>query len=99
MTTDQLERELLKLPAAGRARLAERLIASLDEDPDVEAAWKTEVRRRDAEVESGALRAIPVEDALRTTRAKFGWKSGESVFVGDRAMLTTSRSSTITEER
>jgi putative addiction module component (TIGR02574 family) len=73
MTTDQLERELLKLSAADRARLAERLIASLNEDPEVEAAWKTEVRRRDAEREPGAVRAIPVEDALRTIRAKFGW--------------------------
>ena len=73
MTTDQLERELLKLPAADRARLAERLIASLDEDPEVEAAWKAEVRRRDAELESGAVSAIPVEDALRAIRAKFGW--------------------------
>jgi putative addiction module component (TIGR02574 family) len=73
MTTDRLERELLKLPAADRARLAERLIASLDEDPEVEAAWMTEVRRRDAELESGAVRAIPVEDALRAVRVKFGW--------------------------
>ena len=37
MTTDQFEQELLKLPAADRARLAERLIASLDEDAEVEA--------------------------------------------------------------
>jgi putative addiction module component (TIGR02574 family) len=73
MTTDRLERELLKLPAADRAHLAERLIASLDEDPEVEAAWMTEVRRRDAELESGAVRAIPVEDALRAVRVKFGW--------------------------
>jgi putative addiction module component (TIGR02574 family) len=73
MTTDQIERELLKLPVADRARLAERLIASLDEDSEVEAAWKVEVRRRDEELQSGAVQAIPVEDALTTIRTRFGW--------------------------
>lgn len=71
MTTEQIEQELLKLPAAERARLAERLIASLDEDSDVEAAWIAEVRRRDEELQSGAVSAIPAEDALRSLRACF----------------------------
>ncbi|MGD2047495.1 MAG: addiction module protein [Gemmatimonadota bacterium] len=73
MTTDQIEQELLKLPAADRARLAERLIASLDEDAEVEAAWIAEVRRRDEELRSGAVHGIPVEDALATIRTRFGW--------------------------
>jgi putative addiction module component (TIGR02574 family) len=73
MTTNQIEQELMKLPAADRARLAERLIASLDEDAEVEAAWVTEVRRRDEELRSGTVEAIPVEDALTTIRTRFGW--------------------------
>ena len=73
MTTDQIEQELLKLPAADRARLAERLIASLDEDSEVEAAWIAEVRRRDEELQSGAVEAIPVEGALKTIRTRLGW--------------------------
>ncbi len=73
MTTDQIEHELLKLPVADRARVAERLIASLDEDSEIEAAWKVEVRRRDEELLSGAVQAIPLEDALTTIRARFGW--------------------------
>lgn len=73
MTTDQIEQELLKLPASERARLAERLIASLDEDAEVQAAWIAEVRRRDEELQSGAVEAIPVEDALKTIRTQFGW--------------------------
>ena len=73
MTTDQIERELLKLPMADRARLAERLIASLDEDAEVEAAWLAEVLRRDEELQSGAVQGIPVEDALKSIRARFGW--------------------------
>lgn len=49
MTAEQIEQELLKLPLAERARFAERLIASLDEDTEIAAAWIAEVRRRDEE--------------------------------------------------
>ncbi len=73
MTTDQIERELLKLPATDRARLAERLIASLDDDTEVEAAWLAEVRRRDAELQTGAAESIPLEDALASIRERYGW--------------------------
>jgi putative addiction module component (TIGR02574 family) len=73
MTTDQIEQELLKLPASDRARLAERLIASLDEDAEVEKAWAAEVRRRDGELESGAAEAIGLEDALASIRARYRW--------------------------
>jgi hypothetical protein len=51
----------------------QRLIASLDEDSAVEAAWISEVRRRDEELRSGAVQAIPDEDALSSIRARFGW--------------------------
>jgi putative addiction module component (TIGR02574 family) len=73
MSTEQIEQELLKLPLAERARLAERLIASLDEDAEVEAAWIAEVRKRDEELVSGAVEGIPLEDALRSIRTKVGW--------------------------
>jgi len=70
MTTEQIERELMKLLLAERARLAERLVASLDEDAEIEAAWIAEVRRRDEELMSGAVAGIPVEDALTSIRAR-----------------------------
>ncbi len=73
MTTEQIERELVTLPMAQRACLPERLIASLDEDSVIEAAWIVEVRRRDDEWASGAVEPIPLEDALSSIRARFGW--------------------------
>lgn len=73
MKTEEIEQELLKLPLAERARLAERLIASLDGDSEIEAAWIAEVRRRDEELVSGAVEAIPLEDALTSIRNRFGW--------------------------
>ena len=73
MSTEQIEQELLKLPASERARLAERLIASLDEEEDLDQAWLVEVRRRDREIDSRAVEALPVEDALKTLRDRLGW--------------------------
>ena len=73
MTTDQLEQEALKLPAEQRARLAERLIASLDADAEIEKEWLAEVKRRDAELDAGAVAAIPMEDALASARERLGW--------------------------
>ena len=65
----EIEQELLHLPQAERARLAHRLIVSLDDDlpPDegVEAAWLEEIKRRDAEIERGDVQLIPAEEAMR----------------------------------
>ncbi len=73
MTADQIELEALKLPAPQRARLAERLISSLDEESEVEKEWLVEVRRRDTELDSGEVEGIPLEDALSSVRGKFDW--------------------------
>ena len=73
MSTEQIERELLRLPASERARLAERLIASLDEDSEMDRAWAEEVRRRDGELDSGAVQSLPLEDSLRDLGNQLGW--------------------------
>ena len=64
-TIDEIEAAALQLPREERARLAERLIASLGVDPEVEASWKAEVRRRLEELRSGAVPSIPGEQVLR----------------------------------
>ncbi len=65
-----LESEALKLTPSERAALAQRLLASLDEDPEIEEAWAAEIERRIAEVESGAVQVVPIADALAQVRAK-----------------------------
>lgn len=70
-TLEFLEAEALRLSAAERARLVERLIASLDIDPEVEAAWAVEVERRNAEIESGAVTLVPGPEALARLKAQF----------------------------
>lgn len=69
MPIEALEAEVLGLPSAERSRLLDRLIASLDVDPAVEEAWMLEARRRDEEIESETVQAIPGDLALARLRA------------------------------
>lgn len=70
MTIEQLERELLELPPRERARLAERLLASLDDESSLERRWYDEADRRLAELKAGAVREIPGEDVFRKLGAR-----------------------------
>lgn len=70
-TVETLEAAALHLPPGERARLVERLIATLDTDPEVEEAWATEVERRQAEIESGAVSLLPGPETLATLKAEF----------------------------
>ncbi len=70
-TIEALEAEALRLSAAERARLVERLIASLDLDPELEETWAVEVERRSAEIESGAVALISGPEALARLKAEF----------------------------
>ena len=64
-----LEAEVLKLVSADRALLAEHLIASLDEDNEIESAWADEVERRVTEVESGVIVGMSFEEVIAQARA------------------------------
>jgi putative addiction module component (TIGR02574 family) len=59
----------LALPEDARTNLVEALIESLDapfdDPPLVEAAWAEEISRRLNDVETGAVKPIPWEEALR----------------------------------
>jgi putative addiction module component (TIGR02574 family) len=70
-TIETVEAEAMQLPAAERARLVERLIASLDADPEIEAAWAAEVERRHAEIESGAATWLSGPESLARLKAEF----------------------------
>ena len=65
---EALEAEALKLTSSERAAFAQLLLASLDEDTEIEEAWATEVERRIADVESGAVQVIPISQALARVR-------------------------------
>jgi len=64
-----VEAQALKLSAEERAELADRLIASLFKDHDIEEAWAVEVERRIEEIESGRAKLIPAAEAIARVRA------------------------------
>lgn len=67
----QVEAKALKLSARERARLAERLIASLDDevDSDAEAAWAREAERRLDELRTGKVKGRSAAGVFRKARA------------------------------
>ncbi len=66
-----LEAKALALPSRDRARLAQRLLASLEgeADPNAEAHWLEEAERRLDAFEAGAVEPIPAEEAIRRSRS------------------------------
>ena len=59
-----LFREAAQLPERDRATLAGLLLETLDPgtEPDVEAAWSSEIARRVAELDTGTVQTIPWEE-------------------------------------
>ena len=73
-TTTLLE-QALSLPEHDRARIAARLLESLDEETqdDVDAAWAAEIERRCAAVDAGTLSTSDWKDVrARIEREIFG---------------------------
>jgi len=68
---EALQAEVLRLSPADRARLLQRLILSLDADAEVEAAWDAVAAAREAEIASGAVAGVPLEDAIARLEARF----------------------------
>jgi hypothetical protein len=72
MSREELETEALKLSPRERARLAERLLRSLENLSDEENArlWAEEAERRDAAWDANASLGRPAVDVLRDVRAR-----------------------------
>jgi putative addiction module component (TIGR02574 family) len=68
MLVEQLEAEILKLPREIRARLAERLISSLDDESENEQAWIEEAERRYRRYVDGETEAVPIDEFLSQLR-------------------------------
>jgi putative addiction module component (TIGR02574 family) len=61
---EHIEAEALRLPREERARLAEALISSLDEESEIEKAWSAEIKRRLQDLRSGAVQSIPADEVF-----------------------------------
>jgi putative addiction module component (TIGR02574 family) len=72
LTTEQLPKESLALPAEERACLAEAILASCDPPGDLPfyPAWLAEARRRCAEVDAGGVPLTPWDEVKQSVRQK-----------------------------
>ena len=71
MTLADLKRSADGLSETDRAELADYLLASLDSEADVAAAWRDELGRRMADIRSGKETGVPAEDVLRRLQEKY----------------------------
>ena len=66
---EELTARAKELPTEQRARLAEEILATLDpQDQEVDAAWDAEIRKRIEEIETGAVKTVPAEQAFAQVR-------------------------------
>ena len=71
ITLELLEAEALKLAPSDRSRLLERLMESLDEDHEIEAAWDAVAEDREARVGAASAATVPMEQAFARLEARF----------------------------
>ncbi len=66
ITLDEIVAEAAQLPEDVVAELIERIVVSRHGgiEPGVEAAWKAETSRRVAEITSGQVKGVPLEESL-----------------------------------
>jgi putative addiction module component (TIGR02574 family) len=71
MRFEDLEATVLQLDPKARARLATRLLQSLEEfsDEELVQVWAEEARRRDANLDADPDTGIPAEQAFREARS------------------------------
>jgi putative addiction module component (TIGR02574 family) len=68
----EILKDALELPPEARAALIGPLVDSLETEVDegVEEAWRVEIQRRLAEIDSGAVKLVPWDEARRRLLAR-----------------------------
>lgn len=71
MNTETIEDTVLHLPPQQRAELAHKLLLSLEEqsEDEIAEAWRVEVLRRSAEIDSGLVDTVSSEEVSAAARA------------------------------
>ena len=73
MTEKNIEKKVLELNVKSRAKLANKLLSSLEElsEKEIEKLWGEESIRRDEEISSGKVKLKPVEEVITASRKRF----------------------------
>ena len=67
---EALESQVLRLPAADRARLLDRVVASLDADAARDKAWDAVAASREALAQSDPALMVSMDSVLKQLRAE-----------------------------
>ena len=72
MSIDELESEAMKLAPNARARLAGKLLESLEalSEKENERLWAEEARRRDSDLDADQGSSRPADEVLRNARGR-----------------------------
>lgn len=70
LALETLQAEVLRLPPADRAKLLDRLIATLDVDAGAEAAWDALADQREQELDAGTAETVPLAVAVARLEAR-----------------------------
>ena len=75
MTYQELEQQIMKLPAQEREALAVRLLGSLDDDVarPLDPEWVAEIERRYADYKAGRTQGVPAKSVFHRIRERHGW--------------------------
>jgi putative addiction module component (TIGR02574 family) len=71
LALNDLEAQIFALPRFERGVLVNRLIQTLDDDSDIEAAWDVEVANRIRDVDAGLVQMQPMNEVMTSLRAEF----------------------------
>lgn len=71
MDTSKIESVVLHLPVEERARLAQKLLLSLEDLPPAELdnLWLDEAERRAGDIDDGKVQLVPADEVARKARA------------------------------
>jgi putative addiction module component (TIGR02574 family) len=69
---EKIQEEIRALSTPEKEELLRSLWEELDgpADPEVDAAWLEEARRRDLELDQGLVESVPAEEVFRRLRSK-----------------------------
>jgi hypothetical protein len=70
ISLDQIVEQTRELPSETVAELVDRIMLARhgDIEPSVAAAWKSETDRRIAEIETGEVKGVPLQESLARAR-------------------------------
>lgn len=74
---EDIEAAALRLTPTERVRLAERLLASLDERDEILASWVAEAERRGEAYERGEMEAIDFDESIANLKARLAAAAGD----------------------